>query len=133
MKHLFIRKDIGLTSVCLVKCLLPVYSPRRPIDKCFREASAFSDFSLNTKMITSEGTFRRNLCRMVVYNILQSKVEIDFFLTFILFSMVTIGKQFCTTQNSYSLNKRKFFMKTFDSIKNQFEYCIREWIRATVI
>ena len=59
----------------------------------------FLTLNLNKKLITSEGTFRRNLSRMVVYKVLQSKVEIDFFLTLILFSMVAIGKEFCTTQN----------------------------------
>ena len=59
----------------------------------------FLTLNLNKKLITSEGTFRRNLSRMVVYKVLQSKVEIDFFLTLILFDMVAIGKEFCTTQN----------------------------------
>ena len=36
---------------------------------------------------------------MVVYKVLQSKVEIDLFLTLILFSIVAIVKELCTTQN----------------------------------
>ena len=40
----------------------------------------FLTLNLKKKLITSEGTSRRNLCRMVVYKVLQSKVEIDFFL-----------------------------------------------------
>ena len=74
---------------------------RSPIHKCFREANAFSDFRFETKLIISESTFRRSLGRMAVCKVLKSKVEIDlaFFLTLILFSIVPIGKEFCTTQN----------------------------------
>ena len=88
---------------------------------------------LNKKLITSEGTFRRNLCRIIVYKVLQSKVEIDFLLTLILLSMVAIGIEFAQPRISYSLNKINFFMKTFYSIKNHFEYFIREWISNAVI
>ena len=61
----------------------------------------FLTLDLKTKLITSESTFRRSLSGMVVYKILNSKAEIDlaFFLTLILFSLVAIGKEFCTTQN----------------------------------
>ena len=54
----------------------------------------FLDLNLKTKLITSESTFRRTLCGMVVYKLLKSIVEIDlaFFLTLILFRLVTIGK-----------------------------------------
>ena len=40
---------------------------------------------LKTKLITSESTFRRSLCGMVVDNMLSSKAEIDlaFFVTLI--------------------------------------------------
>ena len=61
----------------------------------------FLTFDLKTKLITSESTFRRSLCGMLVDNMLNSKAEIDlaFFLTLIWFSLVAIGKEFCTTQN----------------------------------
>ena len=45
----------------------------------------FLTLDLKKKLITSEETFKKNLRRMVVYKVLQSKVEIDFFLTLILF------------------------------------------------
>ena len=56
---------------------------------------------LKTKLITSESTFRRSLFGMVVDKMLSSKAEIDlaFFLTLNLFSLVTFGKEFCTTRN----------------------------------
>ena len=95
-KHLFTRKDIALTRVCLVKYLLPAPLEDQLID-VLEKPMHFLTSDLKKKLITSEGTFRRNLCRMVVYKVLQSKVEIDFLLTLILFSIVTIGKEFCTT------------------------------------
>ena len=74
-----------------------------PVDRCSRKVNVFffKDFNLNTKLITSESILRRSLCRMVVYKILKLQVEIDlaFFLTLILFSSVTIGKEFCLTQD----------------------------------
>ena len=56
---------------------------------------------LQTKLITSESNFTRSFSGMVVYKMLNSKAEIDlaFFLTLILFSLVAIGNEFCTTQN----------------------------------
>ena len=59
----------------------------------------FLTLDLKTKLITSERTFRKNLCRMVLYKVLQSKIEMDFFLKLILFSIVATGKEFGTTQN----------------------------------
>ena len=61
----------------------------------------FLTLDLKTKLITSESTLRRSLSRMVVNKMLNSKAEIDlaFFLTLILFSLVAIGNEFCTTQN----------------------------------
>ena len=73
-----------------------------PVDRCSRKVNGFFlNFNLNTKLITSESILRRSLCRMVVYKILKLQVEIDlaFFLTLILFSSVTIGKEFCPTQD----------------------------------
>ena len=98
----------------------------------------FLTLDLKTKLIISESTFRRSLCRMVVYKMLKSKVEIHlaFFLTLILFSLVPIGKEFCTTQNLTAGIKETSVVKTFNSIKNHYEnfgYCIREWISAAVI
>ena len=54
----------------------------------------FLTLDLKAKLITSESTFRRSLYGMVVYKVLKSKVEIDlaFFLTLNLFSLVAIGK-----------------------------------------
>ena len=42
-----------------------------------------------------------SLCGMVLDKMLKSKAERDlaFFLTLLLFSLVAIGKEFCTTQN----------------------------------
>ena len=76
-------------------------SLRSPIDICLDKPMRFLTLDLKTKLITSESTFRRSLSGMVVYKILNSKAEIDlaFFLTLILFSLVAIGKEFCTTQN----------------------------------
>ena len=92
------RKDIALARVFLVMYLLLAPLEDQRID-VLEKPMHFLTLDLKKKMITSEGTFRRNLCRIVVYNVLQSKVEIDFFLTLILFSMVAIRKEFCTTQN----------------------------------
>ena len=60
----------------------------------------FLTLDLKTKLITSESIFRRSLYGMVVDKMLNSKAEIElaFFSTLILFSLVTIGKEFCTTQ-----------------------------------
>ena len=57
----------------------------------------------------------KSLCGMVAHKVLKSKFEIDlaFFLTSILFSLVTIGKEFCKTQNSSTLTKRSFCHETF--------------------
>ena len=90
--NLFIRKYLALTRVCLVKHLLPAPLEDQKMEKPMH----FLTVDLKKKLITSERTSRRNLCRVVVYKVLQSKVEIDFFLKII---MVTIGKEFCTTQN----------------------------------
>ena len=63
--------------------------------RCFRKANAFSDFRFEDRIqITPESTCRRSLCVTVVHKVLNSKAEIDlaFFLTLILFSLVTIGK-----------------------------------------
>ena len=59
----------------------------------------FLTLDLKTKLITFESTFRRSLCGMVVYEMLNSKAKIDlaFFLTLILISLVAIGKELCVT------------------------------------
>ena len=98
----------------------------------------FLTLDLKIKLIISESPFRRSLCRMVVYKMLKSKVKIHlaFFLTLILFSLVPIGKEFCTTQNLTAGMKENSVVKTFYSIKNHYEnfgYCIRERISAAVI
>ena len=91
----------------------------------------FLTLDLKTKLITFKSTLMKSLYGMTVYKVLRSKVEIElaFFLTLILFSLMTIGKEFCTIQNFCSLNKKAFVMKTLYSIKNHFENfesCIRE-------
>ena len=55
----------------------------------------FLTSDLKSKLITSESTFRRSLCGMVADKMLSSKAEIDlaFFLTLILLSLVAIGKK----------------------------------------
>ena len=75
---------------------------------------------LITKLIASESTFRRTLCGMVVYKVLKSKVEIDlaFFLTLILFSLVTI------------LCNPEFFRSW---IKKTFIITFKGWLCAAVI
>ena len=93
-KHLLIDKSL-FSEVSSSSSL------RSPIDICFEKPMHFLTLDLKTKLITSESTFRRSLCGMVVDKMLNSKAEIDlaFFLTLILFSLVAIGKEFCTTQN----------------------------------
>ena len=95
----------------------------------------FLTLDLKKKLITSEETFKKNLRRMVVYKVLQSKVEIVFFLTLILFYLAWwhLEKYFAQPRISYSRNKINFLMKTFYSIKNHFGYFIREWISTAVI
>ena len=94
------RKDIALTRFCLVRYLLPAPLEVQLIN-VLEKPMRFLTLDLKTKLIISESTFRRSLCRMVMYKVLKSKVEIDlaFFLTLIFFSLVPIGKEFCTTQN----------------------------------
>ena len=74
---------------------------RRPIDKFLEKPMRFLTLVLKTKLITPESTFRMTLCGMIIYKVLKSKDEIDlvFFLTFILFSIVTFGNKFRTIQN----------------------------------
>ena len=50
-------------------------SLRSPIDRCFRKG--ILDLDWKAKLTTSKSTFIRSLCRMVVYKMLKSKVEID--------------------------------------------------------
>ena len=83
-KHLFMRKDITLTRVCLVKYLSKYM---------FCQTS-----DLKANLITFE-TLLWGVCLGWSYRVLYLKVEIYFFLTLILFSIVAIGKEFCTTQN----------------------------------
>ena len=75
---------------------------------------------------------------MVVYKMLNSKAEIDlaFFLTLILFSLVAIGKEFCITQNFSQPEWQKLWLwkiSTVLSYFEKFECCIRDWLRAAVI
>ena len=49
-KHLFMRKDITLKRVCLVKYLLPGTLQISPIDRCFKKANTFSDFRFEDKI-----------------------------------------------------------------------------------
>ena len=80
--HLFIRKDTALIDVLEKPDVLC-------IDRCFREASAFSEFRFDN---FRRHMFRRSLCGIVVYKVIKSKVEIDlaFSFTMILFSLVAI-------------------------------------------
>lgn len=57
--------------------------------------------NLKTKIISPESAVMRNLCGMVEYKALKLKVKIDlaFFITLILFGLVTIGKESGTTEN----------------------------------
>ena len=70
------RKHLALTRLCLVKYLLPAPSEAQYIT-VLEKPMCFMTLGLNTKLIISESTFRRSLCRMVVYKVLKSKVEID--------------------------------------------------------
>ena len=83
-----------------MKYLLPAHLEVQQI-YVLEKPMCFLTLDLKTKLITSESTFRRSLSMMVVNKILNSKAEIDlaFFLTLILFSLVVIGKEFCITQN----------------------------------
>ena len=80
----------------------------------------FLTSDLKKKLIASAGTFRRNLCKMVEYKVLQSRVEIDPFLTLILFSMVTIGKEVCTTRNFLQSESSKPFYENFLQYQKSF-------------
>ena len=96
----------------------------------------FLILDLKTKLITFKSTLMKSLYGMTVYKVLRSKVELElaFFLTLILFSLMTVGKEFCTIQNFYSLNKKAFVMKTLYGIKNHFENFesfIREWLSVS--
>ena len=70
------RKHLALKRFCLVKYLLPAPSEVQYIT-VLEKPMCFMTLVLNTKLIISESTFRRSLCRMVVYRVLKSKVEID--------------------------------------------------------
>ena len=107
-KHLFIDKSLFSE---VVKYLLPAHLEVQQI-YVLEQPMRFLTLDLKTKLITSESTFRRSLSGMVVYKILNSKAEIDlaFFLTLILFSLVAIGKEFCTTQNFSQLEWQKLWL-----------------------
>ena len=70
------RKDIALTRFCLVNYLLPAHLEVQQVN-ILEKPMRFLILDLKTKLIISESTFRRSLCRMVVYKVLKSKVEID--------------------------------------------------------
>ena len=132
-KHLFIDKSLFSE---VVKHLLPAHLGVQQI-YVLEKPMRFLTLDLKTKLITSKSIFRRSLSGMVVYNMLNSKAEIDlaFFLTLILFSLVAIGKNFAQPRISHSLNDKTLAL-AFYSIKNYFEKfrcCIREWLRAAVI
>ena len=93
-KHLYIDKS-------LFSELSSSSSHRNPTDICLEKPMRFLTLDLKKKLITSESTFSRSLCGMVIDKMLSSKAEIDltFFLTLILFSLVAIVKKLCTTQN----------------------------------
>ena len=96
------RKYVALTRAFLVTYLFSVIIKVRLIDAS-EKPMRFLTYDLNKKLKTSESTFRRSLCAMVVCKVLKSKVEIDlaFFLTLTLFSLVKTGIEFCTTQNFF--------------------------------
>ena len=77
-KHFYMRKDIALTRVSLVKYLLVLEKPMH-----------FLTLDLKTKLIIYESTFMRSLYGMVVYKVLKSKVGIDL-VFFWIFSLVAI-------------------------------------------
>ena len=88
--------------------------------------------NLKTKIISPESAVMRNLCGMVEYKALKLKVKIDlaFFITLILFGLVTIGNESGTTENwnKRTRIKEAFVMKNLYRIKNQIEnlrYCLR--------
>ena len=64
---------------------------------------------------------------MVAYKVLESKVGIDlaFFLILILFSLVTLGKEFCATQNF--LQPKRKFLNTYISNFFYFYYYFFFW------
>ena len=75
-KYLFLRKDIELTRVYLVNDPLPAALEVQEID-VLEKPMRFLTLDLMAKLITSESTFRRSLCGMVIYKVLKTKVEID--------------------------------------------------------
>ena len=121
-----------------MKYLLPAHLEVQQIH-VLEKPMCFLTLDLKTKLITSESTFRRSLCGMVVDKMLSSKAEIDlaFFLTLILLSLVAIGKKMLHNPDFLTAwIKETLRMKTFYSLKNHFEKficCIREWLRAAAI
>ena len=76
-------------------------SLRSPIDTCLDTPMRFLTLYLKKKLITSESTFRRSLCGMVLDKMLNSKAETDlaFFLKIAFIYLNGNWKEFCTTQN----------------------------------
>ena len=69
-KHVFMRKDIALKIVYLIKffSFIILEVPKTGV---LEKSLRFLTLDLKTKLITSESTFRRSLRRIVVYKMLQ--------------------------------------------------------------
>ena len=91
---------------------------RSPVDICSDKPMRFLTFDLKTKLITSESTFRRSLCGMVLDKMLNSEAETDlaFFLTLLLFILVEIGKEFFTVQNFSQHECKKLWVWKFSTV-----------------
>ena len=62
-------KDIVLGRVFLMKDLLPAHLEVQKVDVLEKPIMLFPTLGLKTKLITSQSTFRRISCGMVVYKV----------------------------------------------------------------
>ena len=117
-KEAFIYEEIHSIDKILFSETSSSSSLRSPID-VLEKSVRFLTSNLKTKVITSEDTFRKRLCGMVVYQVLKSKVEIDleFCLTLILFSLATIKKEFWGTWNFLHPKQKKRLLNIFYRMK----------------
>ena len=72
-----------------------------PVDRFFRKTNMFSDFRFEDKINQLFKLFWGEFLWDGCYKVLNAKVETysAFFLAAILFTLMKIGKSFCTTQN----------------------------------
>ena len=115
-ENLFLRKDMTLTRVCLVRYLPPASLEVQQMN-VLENPVCFLKLDLKAKLISSESIFMSIFCGMVVCKVLKSKVEIDLalFLKMILFNLLTIREKLCKTRKSLPV------IELFSGIKSRFE------------